>query len=139
VAGAVTQQTVSIGVRGAGISVSPARVELTLLPTGDGTARAELPRLTVIDARGTLAGWTVSVTPSFAGNRALQLRPSTPTPIDGLADGLRAGPATRSGSGVARPLAVAAAGEGGGAFAVGGSITLRADAPVTVVVDLAVQ
>ena len=60
-AGASTAaQTVRVGVRAGDLSVAPADATIVLnRDASTGAYRGVLPRVTVTDARGSLAGWTV--------------------------------------------------------------------------------
>ena len=102
-----------------------------------------LPPVRVVDARGTLEGWTVRwrVEDVSVGSAARRVRvaPDAPVVVAGSADGLVAGSAGPSGP-RGRTLFRAHVGYGGGTYEAGGTVTLRLPPHVDVdevVVDLA--
>ena len=122
------QQTVAVGVHAGALSVAPANVEITLTrDASTGVYRGVLSRVTVTDARGTLAGWTLAGSINVNDDSAtIDIVPATPTVVAGFADGIAPGRPAQVTNGSVATLATAAAGEGGGTFATSGStITVR--------------
>ena len=108
-------QTISVSVRGGSLSVRPASVVVPLTwDAAQGRYRGHAD-VDVIDARGTLTGWTASAVAQFADGR-LSVRPSKPVVIDGEDSGLSAGNKADARSGDVVTLGSAAAGGGGGSY-----------------------
>ena len=127
VAGDVAQ-TVSMGVHAGTLSVTPAAVAIALTrDASTGLYRGVLPRATVTDARGTLAGWTLVASIDVGdASASIDITPTMPSVVAGFADGIAAGHRAQVGNGDGVPVATAAAGEGGGTFATSGStLTVR--------------
>lgn len=115
VGGQKLTQTISVSVRGGTLSVRPASVVVPLSwdrSHGRYTGHADID---VIDARGTLTGWTASALVQFA-NGQVSVRPGKPAVIDGYNSGLSAAKKTEVRSGDVATLGSAAAGDGGGSF-----------------------
>jgi len=127
-------------VTGGPLSVTPAHAILVLHRIGGGrNFDAALPRVTVVDARGTLAGWTATVSGEAPLIGDLSVRPGTPVALSGRQDEVGGGRPGRVGPHTATPVATALAGGGGGEFAVGGTVVLSggpAAGPDTIVVTL---
>ncbi len=120
-------QVLSVAVRPGALSVQPDMLSIDV-PSMRTHHRSviELPPITVVDARGDLAGWTLYVT-GDAGRRSERVRvePTPPTVVDGLDVGLSAG-AGGSTERDGRPVELcrAAALGGGGTYRCGGSIVV---------------
>lgn len=106
-------QTISVSVRGASLSVLPSRAVVPLAANGRGQADID-----VIDARGTLSGWTLKATVDAASRVQVHVRPSAPVPVTGEPDGLKAGRPANVHSGEVATLGSAAPGGGGGTYRV---------------------
>ena len=128
----VTEQ-VSLDVRGAGMSVSSRGAAVTLTREGStGMFLGSLPAASVTDARGSLAGWTLSVSATLPGGHAasIDLRPAAPIAVTGVASEVGAGPEVRGAPDVV--LVSAPPGGGGGAFTVpGAAIAVRTTSAAT--------
>lgn len=109
---AATAQTISVEIVGGALSVAP---ESATVNVADG--RAELPQVTVVDARGTLDGWTLCVDST---DRTVRWRIAD-SDVE-VVHGDRAGLRPRSGASGA--LAEARAGHGGGTHQVHGELQL---------------
>jgi hypothetical protein len=115
---------------GGELTLSPSRVRIRL----DNEHRAVLPDIRLVDARGTLAGWSVRARTN-ADVRAL-LAPSNPRVIDGDNAGTGAGVVAPLHAGVL--LGRAPVGAGGGTFRLGGEIRARSSATREFTIDLEV-
>lgn len=115
-------QTVSVAVLPGGpISISPQKVDVTLSRVGGGAHfRGSMRPVTIVDPRGSLEGWVVSV--GFNGpTGVLHVRPLI---VTGTTTGeVRVLPAVLRAGDVA-PLAVAAPGGGGGTYVLGAELDL---------------
>lgn len=144
-------QTIRLEIRGGDLTIEPSSLVVELAAHGD-VLRGELPDITVIDARGTLRGWTARVRMvSVAGVDAegttrrvppgqVVLTPRAPSLIDGSLDGIVAG-RTGRGRGFGTLLR-AAKDAGGGTFVGGGTIEIvRTNGLVeaTATIDLSVS
>lgn len=130
--GSTAAQTVSVGVRAGDLSVAPADATIVLnRDASTGAYRGVLPRVTVTDARGSLAGWTVHARLELAdGTAAVDVVPAAPVVIAGFADGIAAGPTTHAVGSTDAVLVTASNGEGGGTFASPGAlVTVRSAHP----------
>jgi hypothetical protein len=129
---AAPSERLGVSVIGGPISVTPSAFELTLTLDG-GVFRGTLPAITVVDARGTLAGWSVhvattrafekSVRRTFAGSVAID--DVAVTVVDGDAVGLRErnSPKLRA---AGAELADARPGHGGGTYRIDGTVEVKA-------------
>jgi hypothetical protein len=131
-AAAITEQ-VSVAVQGDGMSVSPSSAVVKLTRDASTDAfRGTLPEITVTDARGSLAGWTLSVTPTppSGGPASIDVHPAVPIAVTGVQSEVIAGAVAHDSP--AAVLASAPAGGGGGTFTVpAAAIVVRtaSDAP----------
>jgi hypothetical protein len=110
-------QTISVSVRGGSLSVRPASVIVPMAwdaAHGRYRGRADVD---VIDARGTLMGWTASAVVQFDSGR-VSVRPAKATVIDGYDSGLSAGKKAEVRSGDVVTVGSAAPGDGGGSYRV---------------------
>jgi hypothetical protein len=113
-------QTISVAVHGGTLSVRQDNIVVPLTwdsATGRYRGRTSVD---VIDARGTLGGWTLRTAvdaPNLHGAH-LWLRPSAPVVVDGEPSGLIAGKATEVNGQQLVTLGSAAAGDGGGSYRV---------------------
>ena len=108
-------QTISVSVRGGSLSVRPASVAVPLTwDAAHGRYRGQTS-IDVVDARGTLTGWTASARVSF-GTGTVIVRPSKPVVVDGEDSGLAAAKKSEAHSGDIVSLGTAAAGGGGGTY-----------------------
>ncbi len=111
-------QTLSMAVRPGSLRVSPAAATFALPPDG----RITLPRVRVLDARGDLAGWTLSlvvraIDPRHTVRTRVRVTPLSAEVVDGELQGLvRARPSTTELGGTA-PICAARAPGGGGTYA----------------------
>jgi len=108
-------QTISVSVGGGSLSVRPASVVVPLTWDAGHSRYRGHADIDVIDARGTLTGWTASAVVQF-GNGRLSVRPGRPVVIDAEDYGLFAGKKAEVKSGDVAVLGSAAAGGGGGSF-----------------------
>jgi len=120
-------QTIAVTVApGTGLTVAPATATVPVARTGD-RASATFGPIVVTDSRGTLLGWTLSVTATVTRGTigTLTIRPRTPAAPDGRLSEITAAPPTTIGSGETdiAPLMTAPPGGGGGSFQVSGSLT----------------
>ena len=125
-------QTVSVGVHAGDLSVAPMDATIVLnRDASTGVYRGVLPRVTVTDARGSLAGWTVRAHVELAdGTATIDVAPAIPVVVAGYADGVAAGDATHATGTTDAVLATAADGEGGGTFASPGAmVSVRSTHP----------
>jgi hypothetical protein len=122
----VVQQQVSVAVIGGDMTIAPESERLTLTRVG-GSDRytATLPTVRVVDARGTLAGWTARVAPIDLPDAAtLRLDPGKPVAIYGNQSEIeRARPSNATTSAAATLMSAAPEG-GGGTFEVNGVLTV---------------
>ncbi|HEV3351301.1 MAG TPA: hypothetical protein VG076_00175 [Acidimicrobiales bacterium] len=126
--------TISVAVRGGSLSVRPASVVVPLTwDAACGCSRGQA-NVDVIDARGTLTGWTARAVVN-AGNGTVSVRPAKPVVVDGEDSGLAAGKKVKTQSGGIVTLGSAAAGGGGGSYRIPVEVEVtghRATNPVTV-------
>jgi hypothetical protein len=133
--GQAVEQVVQLQVVGGSLTLEDDLVEVPLSRGADGTWRADLPPVQVVDARGSHAGWEVrwsldevvldgAPPPRSVGAARVQVRPAAPVVVDGTTGGLVAG-RTANGAGHGRQLAAARPGWGGGTYAVGGTVSVR--------------
>jgi hypothetical protein len=108
-------ETISVSVRGGSLSVRPASVVVPLTWDAAHGRYGGHADIDVIDARGTLTGWTASAVVQFADGR-VSVRPAKPTVIGGYDSGLFAGKKAEVRSGEVVTLGSAAGGDGGGSF-----------------------
>lgn len=134
-------QVVAVDVVGAGISSSPPEVAVVLHRDGRGSRfSGAYGPITVVDARGTLVGWTLSVSPTGSSpSGTITIRPGSPVTVSGDPWEVRAVNPARLGLSPS-PVMVAAPGGGGGTFADSGTIDFesRSVAGDSVTLDLAV-
>jgi hypothetical protein len=126
-------ERVGVSVLGGPITVSPTSAEVTLTLDDDGVFRGTLPAITVTDARGSLAGWSVriattrafdrSVHRSFAG--VVALRAVGVSVVDGDPVGLRTRNAPKLHAAGA-VLVDAKSGHGGGSYRIEGTVEVKA-------------
>lgn len=125
-AGGTVGQVLAVTVQGAGLTASPGTEPVTLHRVGSSSRfSAGFGPLTVVDARGTLTGWTLwvsAVGPLPAGT--LTVHPAKPVTVSGVPSEVRSLNPSRLGN---APVGVmtAAAGGGGGTFADSGTIDLE--------------
>lgn len=113
-------QTISVAVRGGSLSVRPASVFVPLTWDSATERYRGHTSIDVIDARGTLSGWTLKTAieqPDRHGSH-VWLRPSKPVVVDGDPSGLVAGEATQVHGNQLVTLGSATAGDGGGSYRV---------------------
>ena len=126
--GSAAAQTVSVGVRAGDLSVAPADATIVLnRDASTGAYRGVLPRVTVTDGRGSLAGWTLHAHLELTdGTATVDVVPATPVVVAGYADGIAAGVTTHGAGPTDAVLVTASNGEGGGTFASSGAmVTVR--------------
>lgn len=135
-------ETVQLTIIGGDLElVTPtATVGLSEVRGSDGEWTGTLPPVRVIDARGTGAGWTVSWTVASVEVKGVSgtdqvdgarvhLTPGRPVVVDGLPEGLAAGP-TWSSQTAGRTLFSAAPDTGGGTYEDGGELSVQLPASV---------
>lgn len=93
--------------------MDPTRVVVPLAANGHGHADID-----VVDARGTLAGWTLKATIGAGSGLQVHVHASTPAPVTGERDGLSAAKPQNVRSGEVVTLGSAAPGGGGGTYRV---------------------
>ena len=108
-------QTISVSVRGGSLSVRPASVAVPLTWDAAHARYRGHAEIDVVDARGTLTGWTASAVVQFASGQ-VSVRPGRPVVVDGYDSGLSAGRRAVVRNGDVVVLGSAAAGDGGGSF-----------------------
>jgi hypothetical protein len=88
-----------------------------------------LPPVTVVDGRGTLVGWTATLTYPANGQRGdvLAVRPTTPSVIDGEPRAIVAARRFLLSPGDSHALFRAPSGGGGGTYAAGATVDLVAE------------
>jgi len=118
-------QTLSVSVQGGGpLSVSPRSLTLRFPRGAHGSAlRAALPTITLTDARGTLAGWTLTLSVHGVAGR-VRVHPSAAQALTGRADEVRSSSVAVVGPSTRAVLMSAPPDGGGGEFAVGGWVEL---------------
>jgi len=114
-------QTLTVAVKGGTLKARPGALEVTL--QWDGARNRYRGRATydVVDARGTLPGWTASAilrVPSGLRNGAVFVRPARPAVVDGADAGLAAGGPIVAHDGGTVVFGRAASGNGGGTYRV---------------------
>jgi len=139
------RQTLGVAIHGSTMSVSPTTATIKLSRSGSSKIYVGvLPTVTVVDARGSLAGWTATVAPTTGLSGAdLFVLPNQPVVIAG-----NEGEVQPAGAGMATPaspaeLMRASAEGGGGTFTVDVAVELMVPVPladaVTVGVAIAVE
>ena len=124
-------EVLAVTVQGAGLTAGPTMASVTLHRVGRSSRfTGSFGPLTVVDARGTLAGWTLwvaSVGPLPSG--ALTVHPAKPVTVSGVPSEVHAAGPSKLGS---SPVGVmtAAAGGGGGTFADSGTVDLESSAVI---------
>ena len=119
-------QVVVLAVRGGSLSVSPTSSLLRLRRIA-GTDRfsGAFGPVVVTDARGTLAGWTLSAEPGASTpSRAVQVRPHSLVAVTGRPGEARASAPTTATEGRPAALMAAGSGGGGGMFGISGTLTV---------------
>jgi hypothetical protein len=108
-------QTISVSVRGGSLSVRPASVVVPLMwDAGRGRYRGTA-NVDIVDARGTLTGWTASAVIQSASG-PVSVRPGEPVALTGEDSGLSAGKKAQARGGDVVTLGSAASGGGGGSY-----------------------
>lgn len=129
-----------MSVRGADLTAAPAQLTVILRRQGQSSqfVGAYGP-VTVVDARGTLAGWTAYLCPeNLPAASALVVEPGRPVAVSGNPGEVRRGRGLRAGRAA---VMYAPAGGGGGTFETSGAIELTAPAQTgdLVTLELAVN
>ena len=120
--GDVAAQVIAVPVRPGSMTITPGLVRVTLRRGPGHTLTADLPQVTIIDARGSLAGWTATVAISASVPTSAELVPAPPVAVTGIQGEVRGGPPVPITPGQAAVLAQAGVGGGGGRFVTTGSI-----------------
>jgi hypothetical protein len=132
-----TAQTLQVGIRGGILRVMPAVSSIALTRHG-GRLHGDLPPVTVTDARGTLAGWTVHAIATSVAPHPTLIDPLPIVAITGVEGQAGAGCTTRldttGTSGAA--LASAPPGGGGGEFEIRASLWTPARGKATAAITL---
>lgn len=142
--GVAAPQQVALRVNPGGLRVSNPTITVVLMPgTRPGVFRGSVTGISVIDARGSLVGWTIEarVLDDGADGLAARIESDRPHVIAGDAlDAVAAGPASTIDAINWTPIGRATPGGGGGTYAVTAELTVRvpngATAPRSVLLEL---
>lgn len=123
---ATLQQRINVRINGGTLTITPSTINVTLARVGH-AYKGSLPAVQIIDARGSLAGWTATVAPAtLPAGTQLHVRPGKPAAVTGLQGEVSA---THPGIATANsPVALASAAPngGGGTFSVDAALELIA-------------
>lgn len=134
-------QVLGVTVRGAGLEVSPAHLTVTLQRSGHSDHfSGDYGPLTVVDARGTLRGWTAFLSVTGSPDAEVEIHPGSPVVVSGIRSEVRVPRSANLAHGQA-VIMCAPAGGGGGTFADSGTLTLdsRSITGGTVTIQLSVS
>jgi hypothetical protein len=127
--GSTLSQVIAVPVQGGSISVSPMSTNVTLRPVGDGSqATGSFGPVVVTDARGSLAGWTLSA--SAGGDVSPQKIEFVLGParvVTGRAGESSALVTASAAAGQSVAIMTAGPGGGGGKFEISGTVTVTSD------------
>jgi hypothetical protein len=123
------EQTISVTILPGELSITPSMPVITFVPSSDPTRfTGTLSGVRVVDARGSLTGWTVTI--RLAGHQDIRgtvtVHPATPTVVAGdVADVVRAGSPARVTEHGSAVVAAAAAGGGGGTYSLQFEVSVK--------------
>jgi hypothetical protein len=119
-----TDQVIDVSVLAGHLTISPPSTSLTLRPRGhSATFVGDLPPVRVVDGRGSLAGWTATITvgvvgqgPAMPSGAEVCVEPFVPTVVAGRRGEVRKAPHSCGAPATPLDLFRAEPGGGGGAF-----------------------
>ena len=121
------QQTLVLVINGGTLSVSPGSASVVLHRNGNGHLVGRFGPITVVDARGSLAGWKLTASLAVPESGHLTVHPGAAVAVTGRpgeAVASRAGSLTTEGT----VIMTAAPDGGGGDFSISGSVDVQSNA-----------